>query len=167
MTKLKTVFKGIIDSLRAKQVIPNEAIAPIELSEKIDQYFPLESGSDVHAAIRKDVNFYRPDGVVLFSYTSDEVLAEDWTMPDIPASWIIRWTCNSGTQTIMMMPNGWNHSKDDVKLMARKYKACDVCAQYMPTDHKTRILIEISSERLTHGLYFKQTVSNGISVNWG
>ena len=46
-----------------------------------------------------DVCFYRPDGLRLYSYTKDEVMADDFVMPELK-QWDVVWDTVKGKDTI-------------------------------------------------------------------
>lgn len=100
---------------------------------------------------KKDVNFYDYDGTLLYSYTVAEVqeLAELPALPTQPG----------------LICQGWNYDLETIKSYNR---AVDIGATYITDDGKTRLYIKIAAEgRMTVPLYFSQTVSDGVIINWG
>lgn len=60
---------------------------------------------------------------------------------------------------------GWNWTLADIKAEG---KETDVGAMYITDDGKTRLHIKIETEyRTTVGLCFRQSVANGVEVDWG
>ena len=99
----------------------------------------------------KDVNFYDYDGTLLHSYTVEEAQALT-ELPELP------------TQKGLIC-QGWNYDLETIKSYNR---AVDVGAMYITDDGKTRLYIRIATEGLmTVPLYFNQTVSNGVTIDWG
>ena len=99
----------------------------------------------------KDVNFYDYDGTLLHSYTVAEAQALS-ELPPLP------------TQKGLVC-QGWNWTLDDIKAHNR---AVDVGATYITDDGKTRLYIKIAAEgRMDVPLYFRQTVTNGVTIDWG
>ena len=111
----------------------------------------VDSGSALPTATRKEVNFYDYDGTILYSYTVAE--AQELTeLPTLPS--------HNG-----LICQGWNYDLATIKAYNR---AVNVGATYITDDGKTRLYIKISTEgRMTIPLYFNQTVSNGVTIDWG
>lgn len=100
---------------------------------------------------KKDVNFIDYDGTLLHSYTLAE-LQELTELPELPKQDGL--TCQ-----------GWNWSLADLKTLNRE---CTVGATYITDDGKTRLYINIPTDgRMTIPLCFRQTVANGVEVDWG
>ena len=99
----------------------------------------------------KDVNFYDYDGKVVASYSLEE--AQNLTsLPEAPA--------HKG-----LVFQGWNWNLDDINMLAAPM---NVGSMYTTDDGKTRLYISIYDDAVsTISLYFNQTVSNGVAINWG
>lgn len=111
----------------------------------------IQTGGTVLSAEEKDVNFIDYDGTILYSYTLSEAQALT-ELPELPS--------NDG-----LICQGWNWSLADIKALNRPIT---VGAMYTTNDGKTRLKIRIDSEgRMTVPLAFKQTVANGVSIDWG
>lgn len=99
----------------------------------------------------KDVNFYDYNGNLLHSYTIEEV-ATLTALPELPE--------HEG-----LICQGWNYSLDDVKGATG---LMNVGAIYTTDDGTTRVHIEVTSENsVSFTFYWKQTIANGVVVNWG
>lgn len=115
----------------------------------------------------KDVNFFRPDGKLLYSYTKEEVLADGWTMPAQP-DWTIEWDVSSGQTSIEMDKDGWNWSLAKVLQCVNAQGVCNIAGDYTPTDGKTHMLVDVTDTlRPGFSLYYKQSVARGVIVDWG
>lgn len=98
----------------------------------------------------KEVNFYDYDGTLLYSYTIAEAqsLAELPTLPEREG----------------LICQGWNYDLEAIK----SHRAVNVGATYISDDGKTRLYIRIISEGgMNISLTFSQTVSNGVTIDWG
>ena len=99
----------------------------------------------------KDINFYDYDGTLVASYTLAEAQALT-ALPDGPT--------HDG-----LTFQGWNWTLDKVKALTRPM---NVGAMYITDDGKTRLKIRIlDTARSLVPLYFKQTVANGVTIDWG
>lgn len=108
-----------------------------------------ETGSQV--ASPKDVNFIDYDGTLLYGYTLEEMQALT-ALPDLPSHDGL--TCQ-----------GWNWTLAGIKALGRDVT---VGATYITNDGKTRLYIKITAEgRMSVPLYWTQTVSDGVSIDWG
>ena len=111
-------------------------------------------GGDV---VEKDINFYDYDGTLVDSWTLDE-LATATTLPANPS--------HEG-----LTAQGWNWTLADLK---SENLPMNVGQNYTTDDGKTRLYITIPPAT-TDGtpalpsipLYFQQSVSEGVSVDWG
>ena len=101
-----------------------------------------------------DVIFRDYDGTILHSFSKDDFLALS-TMPKLPS--------RKG-----LICQGWNYAIDDAKNYVSKYGILDIGATYITDDGKTRLHIKIAEKgRMTVPLYWSQTVSNGVKIDWG
>ena len=98
-----------------------------------------------------DVNFYDYDGTLVVSYSLSE--AQSLTaLPDGPT--------HDG-----LTFQGWNWSLENINALTRPM---NVGAMYITDDGKTRLHIRIAAEgRMNVPLYISQTVSNGVTIDWG
>ena len=98
-----------------------------------------------------DVTFIDYDGSVLYSYSLAEAQALTG-LPELPA--------HDG-----LVCQGWNWTLEDIKALNRPVT---VGAMYITDDGATRLHIRIATVgRMTVPLYIGQTVSNGVSIDWG
>ena len=98
-----------------------------------------------------DVTFIDYDGSVLYSYS----LAEAQALTDLPTL-----PSHDG-----LVCQGWNWTLEAIKALNRPVT---VGAMYITDDGATRLHIRIATVgRMTVPLYIGQTVSNGVSINWG
>ncbi len=112
-------------------------------------------GGAIPSASPKDVNFYDYDGKLLYSYT----LAEAQSLAALPAA------PDHSSDTIPLTFQGWNYTLAQVNALTDK---CNIGATYIPTDGKTHLTINIAElGRMTVPLCFRQTVSNGVTIDWG
>jgi hypothetical protein len=101
----------------------------------------------------KDVNFWDYDGTLVASYTKSEFVALS-AMPDNPShDWLTA--------------QGWNWSLVDAKSYVADTGILDIGQQYITSDGKTRLYVEMVEGRLSPelNLTFKQTGS--FTVDWG
>ena len=98
-----------------------------------------------------DVTFIGYDGSVLYSYS----LAEAQALTELPAL-----PSHEG-----LVCQGWNWTLEAIKSLNRPVT---VGAMYITDDGATRLHIRIATVgRMTVPLYIGQTVSNGVSIDWG
>jgi len=109
---------------------------------------PVGGGTPVSVS-RKDVNFYDYEGTLLFAYT----IAEAQALTALPTQ-----PTHAG-----LTGQGWNYTLVQVKALTQK---CDVGAMYITDDGKTRLYITLDARRVVP-LYWSQTVSEGVTVDWG
>ena len=115
-------------------------------------------GGTVVPAYPKDVNFYDYEGTLLYSYT----IAEANLLTELPQP-----PTHDG-----LTFQGWNYSLESVKTATRRM---DVGATYITSDGKTRLYISVPANsepglpppRNQVPLYFRQTVANGVTIDWG
>lgn len=100
------------------------------------------------------VNFRDYDGTILHSYSKDEflALAEMPTLPTIQG----------------LICQGWNYTLEDAQSYVSEYGVLEVSATFITDDGKTRLYITIAAKgRQDVPLYFSQSVSNGVTIDWG
>lgn len=99
----------------------------------------------------KDVNFYDYDGTLLYSYT----LAEAQALTELPPL-----PTRQG-----LICQGWNWPLADIKALTYPMT---VGAMYTTDDGATRLYVSLpEGETTTLPLYFSQSVSNGVTIDWG
>jgi hypothetical protein len=103
----------------------------------------------------KDVNFYDYDGRRVYAYT----IAEAQSLEALPAA------PDHSSDTIPLTFQEWNYTLAEVNALTDK---ANIGATYIPTDGKTHLTINIAEYgRQVVPLYFNQTVSNGVTIDWG
>ena len=107
----------------------------------------------------KAVNFWDYDGELVTSYTADKFLTLD-AMPE-----------NPDHTDVGLTAQGWNWALADAQEYVGKYGALNVGQMYVPTDGKTHLWIHIGEHEtgnaLTMTVRYTQTVSQGVTVDWG
>ena len=127
----------------ASQTVANLATA-------IDS-IPAGGGGATPSAKPNDVTFIDYDGSILYSYS----LAEAQALTELPAL-----PSHDG-----LVCQGWNWTLEAIKSLNRPVT---VGAMYITDDEATRLHIRIATVgRMTVPLYIGQTVSNGVSIDWG
>ena len=112
---------------------------------------PSMRGNTSASANWNDVTFIDYDGSVLYSYS----LAEAQALTELPAL-----PSHDG-----LVCQGWNWTLEAIKALNRPVT---VGAMYITDDGATRLHIRIATVgRMTVPLYIGQTVSNGVSIDWG
>ena len=148
MNDLQEFLKVIADSIRTKKGT-TELINPQDFAEEIES---LSSSST--PVVKSDVNFYDYDGTLLHSYSKSEFLALQ-ELPNLP------------TQPGLICQE-WNYSLTDAQEYVTNYGVLDIGATYITDDEKTRLYIRIAAPgRMDVPLYFSQTVSDGVTIDWG
>jgi hypothetical protein len=100
---------------------------------------------------KKDINFYDYDGTRVASWTLAE-LAAATALPANPT--------HDG-----LTAQGWNWTLADLKA---ENAPMDVGQMYITDDGKTRLYITIAGTgRMSVPLYWQQTVSEGVTIDWG
>lgn len=114
----------------------------------------ITGGGETPEAPLSDVNFYDYDGKRVASYTAADFAALD-AMPANPS--------HQG-----LTAQGWNWSLADAQAAVAANGRLDVGQNYTTDDGKTRLYIEIAEpERMTVTVYWRQLVSESITINWG
>ena len=113
---------------------------------------PSEGGGGTAGFVYpKDINFYDYDGVLLESWTLAELQTKT-ALPDYPT--------HAG-----LISQGWNWTLEALKATNRRM---NVGATYVTDDGSTRLYITIDVlGRTTMPLYFSQTVTNDVVIDWG
>ena len=112
---------------------------------------PSMGGKTPASAKWDDVTFIDYDGSVLYSYSLAEAQALT-KLPTLPS--------HDG-----LVCQGWNWTLEAIKALNRPVT---VGAMYITDDGATRLHIRIATVgRMTVPLYIGQTVTNGVSIDWG
>ena len=126
--------------------------APYDGLSSVDVTVNVASGGGGGASAKwDDVTFIDYDGSVLYSYS----LAEAQALTELPAL-----PSHDG-----LVCQGWNWTLEAIKALNRPVT---VGAMYITDDGATRLHIRIATVgRMTVPLYIGQTMSNGVSIDWG
>lgn len=149
LTQLISDRDDLVDNLTTKGI--TGLTGDETFTELVPEVLNIPSGETPVFVLVKDVNFYDYNGTRLYSYTLSEIqeLAE---LPALPSHTGL--TCQ-----------GWNWTLADIKA---ENKETDVGAMYITDDEKTRLYIKIAAKsRMTVPLCFRQSVANGVEVDWG
>ena len=141
--------QAIADAIRAKAGTADT----YKIAEMPDAIANLPSGGGETPTSAKpnDVTFIDYDGSILYSYSLEEAQALT-ELPALPS--------HDG-----LVCQGWNWTLEDIKSLNRPVT---VGAMYITDDGATRLHIRIATVgRMTVPLYIGQTVSNGVSIDWG
>lgn len=102
----------------------------------------------------KDVNFYDYDGTIVYAYTAAE-FAQLTALPPNPV--------HTG-----LISQGWNWKLSKAKEFVAAYGKIDIGEMYITDDDATRLDIYINNSAIAETpLYFTQTVSQGVTIDWG
>ncbi|MCC8044203.1 MAG: leucine-rich repeat protein [Clostridiales bacterium] len=109
------------------------------------------SGGSTAAASDGDIRFLDYDGTVLYSYSVEEANALT-ALPELPE--------HDG-----LTAQSWNYSLESVQAATH---ALDVGATFIADDGKTRFYLQFDQDlRLDFQLYYSQSVSGGVTIDWG
>lgn len=97
-----------------------------------------------------DVLFYDYDGTLLYSYSAS-AFAQLNSLPDEPT--------HAGLTTV-----GWNWTLADAKSHVAKYGFLDIGCTYIPTDGKTKVLIDTDVSR---NIYVGFAINGSGTIDWG
>ena len=143
----ESTLSAIGDSIRAKTG-KTDMISPLKMPTEIAS---IQAGGSSTPVSANDVTFYDYDGTIVASYTLEEAQALT-ALPDAPT--------HDG-----LIFQGWNRSLENVNTLTR---SMNIGAMYITDDGKTRLHIHIADKaRSTVPLYIRQTVANGITIDWG
>jgi hypothetical protein len=157
MATITENLQTIVDcKIAIKQAIIDKGGEVGDLTTYADAIANLPSGGgDTNPTAEKNaVTFYDYDGTIRYSYTAEEFLALT-EMPPLPKQ--------KG-----LICQEWNWSYEDAIEYVAEYGVLDVGATYITDDGKTRLYIRIAAEgRMDVPLYFRQTIANGVTIDWG
>lgn len=144
----KKTLTDIANAIRAKGGA-SEPMLPQEMPSRI---MDIPSEDVKMPDYEKEVRFVRPDGVLLCSYSKDEI-ADDWTLPPQP-----EW----GDYEL----RGWNMTREEIMARVEYYGYCDVGGVYSP-ENSLEIEIDLGGAEGSFSLHIGQTEANGVTVDWG
>lgn len=132
-------------------LIPENIVKDVNIAGVVGNSEGGGGGGEAVSVTPSDINFYDYDGTLVAAWTLDELA----TATELPAN-----PSHEG-----LTAQGWNWSLEDLKSTNR---AMNVGQMYITSDEKTRIYIRIANvERMVVPLCFSQTVSNGVTIDWG
>ena len=144
-------MKSVADAIRAKAGTTDLLAWPDGFKAAVEGIQTGGGGGTTSDVAMKDVNFYDYDGTLVASYTLAEAQALT-ALPDGPT--------HDG-----LTFQGWNWSLEKIHVLTRPM---NVGAMYITDDGATRLHIRIATVgRMTVPLYIRQTVANGVSIDWG
>ena len=144
-------MKSVADAIRAKAGTTDLLAWPDGFKSAVEGIQTGGGGGTTSDVAMKDVNFYDYDGTLVASYTLAEAQALT-ALPDGPT--------HDG-----LTFQGWNWSLEKIHALTRPM---NVGAMYITDDGATRLHIRIATVgRMTVPLYIRQTVANGVSIDWG
>ena len=144
-------MKSVADAIRAKAGTTDLLAWPDGFKAAVEGIQTGGGGGSTSNVVMKDVNFYDYDGTLVASYTLAEAQALT-TLPDGPT--------HDG-----LTFQGWNWSLEKIHALTHPM---NVGAMYITDDGATRLHIRIATVgRMTVPLYIRQTVANGVSIDWG
>lgn len=151
---LTDFLTDVANAIRSKKGTTAK-INPQDFSSEIASISTEGGGGNTEGAVSKsDVNFYDYDGTLLHSYSKSAFLALS-ALPNLPTREGL--TCQE-----------WNYNLEDAKEYVNECGVLDVGATYITDDGKTRLYIKIAAPgRMDVPLYFSQTVSDGVTIDWG
>ena len=152
---LTDFLTDVADAIRAKKGTTSK-INPQNFSSEIASIEGGGGAVERTDAAPKDITYYDYDGAILYAYTFEEYLSKGLGyQPELPKRKGLRaqsWT--SLPYIMMSAPTARVHF--------------ELGASYITDDGKTRLYIRIADiGRMTIPLYFTQTVSNGVTIDWG
>ena len=148
LDNLTDFLTDVANAIREKKGTADK-INPQDFSEEISSI-----KTEIESLPVNDVTFYDYDGIVLYSYTKEEFLALT-EMPPLPT--------RKG-----LICQEWNWDYQDAIDYVAEYGILDVGATYITDDGKTRLYIEIiEGMPLETPLYFYQSISKNVNIDWG
>lgn len=145
-----TSLASVADAIRTKGGTSDALIFPDGFVSAISA-IQTGGGGAAPSAKWSDVTFIDYDGTVLYSYT----LAQAQALTELPSLPV-----HDG-----LVCQGWNWTLDSIKALNRPVT---VGAMYITDNGATRLHIRIATVgRMTVPLYIRQTVANGVSIDWG
>lgn len=149
ISRLQTAKAGLKIAIEGKGVAVPSATTLDGYPTLVDA---IPTGST--AAPFNDVNFYDYDGTIVYSYTKAEFLALN-SLPDNPS--------HNG-----LTAQGWNWTLSGAKTHVTKYGFLDIGQSYITDNGETRVKISVLTDtEQTFKLYWTQSKSNGVTVDWG
>lgn len=136
---------AIADAIRTK----NDSTTLYKPSEMPDAILKIETGSK-EVDESKPIKFFGYEGVLLYSYTYEELA----TLTELPPLPVVEG----------LICQGWNWSLQNIKELGREV---NVGAIFITDDGATRIYVSLRKGTLNLHVGFGQTIANGVLVDWG
>ena len=155
MATISENLQTIADSTSAikQAIIDKGGDASGDITTWADAISGLSGGQNILASV-SDINFYDYDGTILYSYTKEQFLAIS-DMPYLPI--------REG-----LICQGWNWALADAKACVADCGKLNIGAMYITDDGDTRLYVHLTAEEyLTIPLYWNQSVSSGVGIDWG
>ena len=155
MATISENLQTIADSTSAikQAIIDKGGDASGDITTWADAISGLSGGQNILASV-SDINFYDYDGTILYSYTKEQFIALS-AMPDLPT--------REG-----LICQGWNWTLADAKACVIDCGKLNIGAMYITDDGDTRLYVHLTAEEyLTIPLYWNQSVSSGVGIDWG
>lgn len=150
VNSLKTFLTNVADAIRTKTG-STDLINPQDFIQKIENINPDVTISQLDY---KDVNFYDYDGTLLYAYTKDEALALE-ALPKAQK--------HEGLSF-----HGWNVTLADVLSTVSTYGKCDIGANYVTHDGKSRFYIAVPNDQnLSVELHGCGNGTGAVVIDWG
>ena len=152
ITRISNAKTAIAQSIANKGVTVPSGTKIDGMAALIDSIQTGGGGGETPASAKwNDVTFIDYDGSVLYSYSLAEAQALT-ALPTLPS--------HDG-----LVCQGWNWTLEAIKALNRPVT---VGVMYITDDGATRLHIRIATVgRMTVPLYIGQTMSNGVSIDWG
>lgn len=112
-----------------------------------------DASSTPKLLVEKDVNFYDFDGLLVYSFEKNSMLAMD-SLPDPPD--------HSG-DNIPLVFDGWNYSLEDIENELEYTSKITIGANYHTTDNLTHLVWNVEAGDQVR----IQSVSSGAVIDWG
>lgn len=139
----------IKDAIEAKGVTVGDA----PLDEYASKIGEIQQGGGHVPSLDDDVRFFDYEGTLLYSYSKED-FAQLTELPENPS--------HEG-----LTAQGWNWTLADAKAYVAEHGMLEVGQNYTTSDGKTRLYISILDVLLTIKVNFYQSVSNGVTIDWG
>lgn len=141
---------SVADAIRARGGTSAQLSFPGDFVSAVNA-IPTDGGGTAEPKELADVNFFDYDGTIVYNYTAAEFLALD-ALPRLPY--------HTG-----LTAQGWNWTLADAKTQVQEIGLCDIGANYITSDGKTRIYCRLPQECLS--IYLGLGVNGTVSIDWG
>ena len=147
------IIKNSVNNIK-NAILSKGGIIKSDITSYGEAVINLPSEGVVNPTASKNaVTFYDYDGSIRYSYTAEEFLALT-EMPPLPIQ--------KG-----LICQGWNSPLDEAQEYVSKYGILNIGTLYTTYDGKTRLYIRATVSGMDVPLYFTQTITHGVIVDWG